>query len=334
MELAYIVGLKVVTIGGGSGGFMLNSGLLQYPVERTAISTVFDNGGSSGRLRVAHGALPSGDLRRLLVALIDDKDGKGEILRELFSFRFPEGNDSSLKGQSLGNLIMTAAEEKWGRLEGIRKLSRLLNIQGTVLPISIDDAHLNAELSDGTILKGESAIDTRDCFDERTVRHVYLEPEALILRDAAEAIMEADVILLGPGDHYTSLIPNLLVRGFGEAMRASKGKVVYVANLMTKAAESRSFSLLSFVEDLFKYDIGRERFDAVVLNTATPPEEILRAYKDTECAEMVVARKDEEERLKSFTNTIITGDYLDDASLEAGLVRHDPAKLVRAILSL
>jgi len=327
---------KIVTVGGGTGGFMLNGALLHCPgVSRTAISTVFDSGGSTGRLRDAHGVLPSGDIRRILVALADDSDGRGETLRELFPYRFPEGNGSVLHDHSIGNLLLAAAEDRWGRLEGLRRVSSLLNVQGMVYPISLDDAHVVAELSDGSIVYGEEKIDTRIPSDKRTIRSVRLEPSASILKEAAEALKEADIVVLGPGDHYTSLMPNLLVDGFAEALEESHAKVVYVANLMTKASETAGFSVISFVRDLLiRYRIGRDRFDAVLLNTAQPPDELLVRYRQEECAELVICPSDRRIVLEGLSGVVVEDDFLDREALSQGLIRHDGEKLVRAILAL
>lgn len=332
---SHLIGRKIVTVGGGTGGFMVNSGLLQYPVEQTAIASAFDNGGSTGRLRDAHGVLPPGDLRQLLVALIDDTTTRrGETLRQLLTYRDTDTKDALLSGHNLGNMWLGAAEKLWGRVEGLERVSELFEIKGKVFPISIDDAHLVAELSDGEVVVGETLIDTRDPFDTRTIKRVYLDRPCFISRGASEALIEADVIVLGPGDHYTSLVPNLLVSGFAEAIALSQAKLVYVANLMTKASETSDFTILSFVQDLLQYGVGRERFDAVLVNSTRPPEELTAMYWKKERAEPVVLRPEENEHLGVLVGEVFEGDYLSGVGLRSELIRHDETKLARALLNI
>ena len=329
-----ILGKKIVTVGGGTGGFVLNRALMQYPVERTAISTVFDSGGSTGRLRDAHGILPSGDMRRLLVALTDDRRGRGESLRKLFSYRFPAKDGSELSDHSLGNLLLAAAEDLWGRTEAVQRIGELLNTRGVVYPISVDDAHITATLSDGTKIHGEGRIDTRDPFDDRTIVNIALEPTACILRDAAEALVAADMIVLGPGDHYTSIAPNVLVRGFADAIEQSNATLVYVVNIMTKAAETASFSAAAFVEDILRLGVGRAHFDAVLINETRPPKDLLDVYAEKERAEFVKCKEEDVQQLRSLTSDLIMADLLKIADLDQGLIRHDGNKLVHTLLSL
>jgi uncharacterized cofD-like protein len=260
-----LIGRRIVTIGGGTGGFTVNRGLHGYPVSPTAICTVFDSGGSSGILRDEFGSLPPGDLRRCLLALADDQE---DTLREMFQYRFTNGSaPSSLSDHSLGNLLLLAAEKIWGPIEGIRRIGRVLGIQGQVLPISTDSAHLYAQLSDGLHIKGESNIDLRPLDDGRLVQRIWLEPRAYICREAANAIVNADVIVLGPGDLYSSIIPNLLVEGVADAIKRSRARLVYVSNLMTKWSETRDFTLVDFIKTIHSYNIGREKFDTVLVNT-------------------------------------------------------------------
>lgn len=332
---SHLIGRKIVTVGGGTGGFMVNSGLLQYPVQQTAIASAFDNGGSTGRLRDVHGVLPPGDLRQLLVALIDDTASRrGETLRELLTYRESDNENTLLNGHNLGNMWLGAAEKLWGRIEGLERVSELFEIKGRVFPISIDDAHLVAELSDGEVVIGETLIDTRDPLDTRTIKRVYLDRPCFISRGAADALIEADVIVLGPGDHYTSLVPNLLVAGFAEAIAMSQAKLVYVANLMTKASETADFTVLSFVQDLLQYGVGRERFDAVLVNSTEPPRELAAMYWKKERAEPVILRPEENERLAILVGQVLEGDYLSSGGLRSELIRHDETKLARALLDV
>jgi uncharacterized cofD-like protein len=327
-----IADLRIVTIGGGTGGFTVNSGLKQYPVHPTAICTVFDSGGSTGVLRDEFGALPQGDIRRCILALIDDKDHRW---RTLFNHRFSNSNGTSgISKHSFGNLMLLAGESEWGRVEGIRTICEMLNVRGGVLPISIDNAHLCARLCDGSIVEGESKIDTRDLADERTITKVWLEPNAFICREAHEAILAADVVVFGPGDLYTSIIPNLLVKGVQDALACSKAKLVYVSNLMTKWQETRGFSAVQFVEAICSYGVGRDKFDAVFVNNASIPEHLIKLYAQNDKSTSVTFDADEEKKLLAFAKRVIPADFLNKNGVYQLLVRHDSATLAKCIIEL
>ena len=324
---------RIVTIGGGTGGFILNRGFHAYSVDQTAICTAFDSGGSSGALRDEFGTLPPGDVRRCIVAMAGDSD---DTLRELMNYRFPEGNNglSALAGHNLGNLLLSAAEKEWGHIDGIRRLSKVLGVQGRILPVSIDNANLCAELSDGSHIVGEANIDTRSVKDERSINKVWLKPSAVVHREVVDAILKAQIIVLGPGDLYTSIIPNLLVRGVAEAIQESKAIVVYVCNLMTKWSETRDFDAADFVEETLKYRIGREKFDVVLVNTAQIPARLLPSYEAEDRSKPVVFDDEVMKRLSRMTEKVVTGDFLSRASLNIGLIRHGPHRLAKQIVEL
>lgn len=326
-----VLGKKIVTIGGGTGGFTVNRGLHGYPVSPTAICTVFDSGGSSGILRDEYGSLPQGDIRRCLIALADDKD---DTLRQLFAYRFENGSSpsSSLKDHSLGNLLLLAAEKSWGSIEGIRRISKLLDVNGAVLPISTDNANLMAELSDGSTIEGETTIDLRPLDDERVIKKVWLSPGAIISREAANAIMDADTIVLGPGDLYTSIIPNLLVEGVAEAISKSKAKLIYIPNLMTKWSETRNFTLADFMKTLLSYRVGREKFDAIIVNTTPIPTDLVELYAKNDKSSPVPYREEDAEELGKYTKNVGKGDLLSHDGLKQKLVRHGVSKLAKAIV--
>jgi uncharacterized cofD-like protein len=327
----HVLGKRIVTIGGGTGGFTVNRGLHGYPVHPTAICTVFDSGGSSGMLRDEFGSLPQGDIRRCLIALADDKD---DTLRRLFSYRFENGSSpsSTLKDHSLGNLLLLAAEKTWGSIEGIRRLSRLLGVNGEVLPISTDNAHLLAELSDNSIIEGETNIDLRPLDDERVIKKIWLSPRAVISREAAEAIMKADTIVLGPGDLYSSIIPNILVEGVADAIAQSSAKLIYVSNLMTKWSETRDFTLADFMRTLLAYNVGREKFDAVLVNTTPIPEELIRLYAEKDRSTPILYSSSDVDEIGKYAKNVGAGDLLSRGSLNQKLVRHGVSKLAKAIV--
>jgi len=231
---------KIVVIGGGTGSYTVLKGLKVYPLQISAIVSMFDSGGSTGKLRDNLGVLPPGDLRRCLIALADDD--KENILRDLFSFRFEGG----VGNHSLGNLIITASEKNYGSLSaGIKKIGQLLNMRGKVIPVSLENSHLRAELKDGSIINGENNIDVPT--NERSpINKISLNPSVIINEEAKVAILEADLVVIGPGDLYTSLIPNLLVDGVVEALQKTNARLVYICNLMTKKGETDGYMYLIF----------------------------------------------------------------------------------------
>lgn len=321
---------KVVTIGGGSGGFTILRGLREYPIDITAVCTVFDSGGSTGVLRDAYGALPQGDLRRCLLALIPES---GADWRKLVMHRF-EKNESGLSDHSLGNLMLLGAEKEWGRLEGILRIANLMKIRGTVLPVSIDDAHLMAELSDGEVIRTESSIDTRNVLsDERSINKVWLDRPTTACKEVINAIHNADVVVLGPGDLYTSIIPNLLVNGVAEAINSSSAKLVYVGNIMTKGAETRGFKVEDFIDALRENGIAR-KFDVVVVNNGRVSETLCNKYWDEERAEPVKLAKAYKDKLSSEGVDVRGIDVLSQVGASKNLIRHSSKRLARELMDI
>ncbi len=329
-KVSQVLEKRIVTIGGGTGGFIINRGLNRYPVSPTAICTVFDSGGSTGKLRDEFGSLPQGDIRRCILALANDEDN---TLRDIFNHRFGK-NGSGLSQHSVGNVLLLAAEQLYGPIEGIRRVSKLLGTHGLVLPVSVDHSQLVAELSDGSTIEGEGVIDTRGYSDARTIVRVSLTPQAFICREAAEALKSADLIIIGPGDLYTSLVPNFLVTGISEAIASSGAQVIYVANIMTKYAETNAFSVADFIEILYSYGVGRDQLDTIIINSAEIPESLLEFYKETEKAAPVLYNDAIEKRVQARTKRIVHADILSETGLQQQLIRHDSAKLARCILSL
>ncbi len=317
-----------VAIGGGTGTFTVLSALKKHNVRQSAIISVADDGKSSGILRDQYGVLPPGDVRRALVALSDASD----TLRELFTYRFSGGD---LDGHSFGNLFLSALEKIKGNFgAAVEEASRILNVKGEVIPVTLDDVRLYARLTDGTVLKGETNIDIPKRGRRRAaIERVWLHPKARINPRAAEAIAAADVVVIGPGDLYTSIIPNLLVRGVPEAIRSSRAKKVYVCNLMTKHGETDAFTAQDFLKVIERY-AGRNAIDAFVLNVKKPSDAILDLYKE-EHSEFVSApalvHRGEKPRY-------ILEDIIDRKALaerdpkKHPLVRHDPYKLARILL--
>ena len=313
---------RIVVIGGGTGTYTVLSALKDYPVYLSAIVSMADDGGSSGVLREEFGILPTGDVRRALVALSKHPD---ELLAKLFTYRFREGG---LDGHNFGNLIITALERICGDFEkALLEASRLLAVEkGEVIPVTLSNVRLFAELEDGTVIRGETNIDIPRHDGEKVINKIWLEPEARANPRALRAIRQADLIVIGPGDLYTSIIPNLLVRRVCEAIWQTKAKKVFVCNLMTKYGETHGFVAGDFVAVLENY-LGQGILDAIILNNQKPSESILKKYRKERAffIDPFLARPAGSKKPKVIkTNLIRKGD----------LARHDHKKLAEAILKL
>ncbi|MFZ5366214.1 MAG: gluconeogenesis factor YvcK family protein [Patescibacteria group bacterium] len=314
---------KIVVIGGGTGTYQVLLGLKKYPVSLTAIVTMSDSGGSSGRLREQLGILPPGDIRRALLAL-SGLHIKKKTLAALFDFRF---NNGELAGHSLGNLLLAALVQITGREDlAISEAEKILEVSGTVLPVTTESTDLVAQLADGTVIKGETNIDVRKIKPEIPIEKVYLLPKGEIFPKAKKAILSADLIVLGPGDLYTSIIPNLLVSGVNQAIEKSKAKVVYICNLMTKDGETSGFAVSDFLREIRKYlgEAGKKLSLVVVNKKLKLPVSVALWYKKY---------KSEPVRLdleKISGVKIITGSFAQKGKL----IRHDPEKIAKALMKL
>lgn len=250
-------------------------GLRKFDVNLSAIVTMFDSGGSSGRLGREFGYPPFGDLRQCLVALSDEANDT-KLLREAMQFRF--GGNNGLSGHSVGNLLMAGLMSHSDNLEqAVDELSKMLRVQGRVIPVTSERAELCAELENGGTIRGESNIDVRGDSLPRITK-VFLEPDVNAGASAINAILEADAIVLGPGDLYTSIIPNLLANGIQQALATSKATKIYVCNLMTKRGETDEYKASDFVKEISAY-IGSASLDWAVVNTGTPEHIVKAAYK-------------------------------------------------------
>lgn len=238
---------NIVCIGGGNGTPRVLRALVSHDVHLTAVITMADSGGSAGFLRKHYGTLPTGDVRRALVALSTTHSP----LLNLMTYRFKGG---PLDEQSTGSIFLTTLESVTGSFEqAIETAGELLKIKGEVLPVTLDNVQLCAELEDGTQIFGETNIDIPKHDANLKIKKIWLEPEAHINPRVASAIAKADMIIIGPGDLYSSLIPNLLVAGVPEAIKASKAKKVFIANLKTKQGETQNFTAEDFVQEIEKY---------------------------------------------------------------------------------
>ena len=317
--MTFLPGRRVVAVGGGTGLATLLSGLKSEVggsiSDLAAVVAVTDDGGSSGRLRREMGVPPPGDIRNCLVALAGDQD----LLARLFQFRFAGPN--GLSGHSFGNLFLAALTEITGDFaQAIATAEHVLSVRGRILPAATVDLHLKAVGASGTVYDGESAIGAAP---ER-LDHLELvpaEPAAFPL--AVEAISEADLVLLGPGSLYTSILPNLLIPGIRAALGASRAPVVLLLNLMTQPGETRGLSGIEHL-DVLEHHLGRGVVDAVVAHDGAIPESRLAAYRE-QGAEPVALDRD---AFEARGLEVVAGDLL----AAGALVRHDPARLAAAAL--
>jgi len=316
---------KIVCLGGGTGTYQVLLGLRQYRFDLAAVVTMSDSGGSSGRLRKELGVLPPGDARRALLAL-SGLHLKKKTLDKLFDFRF---NNGELAGHSLGNLLLAALMQITGRTDvAISEAARILEVSGQVLPVTTDRTELVARLKDGTIIRGETNIDVRDIRPKIPIEEVYLSPQGKVFSGTKKAILEADLIILGPGDLYTSVIPNLLVSGVNQAIKKSKAKMVLIVNLMTKHGETDGFRASDFVREIRRYlgPAGEGLSYVLVNRKIKATSKIIRWYKKYK-AEPV---QNDLGKGKEVGVEVIVRDF----SQKGNLLRHDSKKLARAIVKL
>lgn len=252
---------QIVTIGGGSGQFELLQHLKKYAVDIAAIVSMMDDGGSTGKLRSELNVLPPGDIRRCVMALARDNLELAHVLE----YRFASGE---LKGHTVGNILLSGFELNSGNFQtGLDVLSKVLNIKGQVLPVTLDQATLCVKLEDGTVIEGETNIDIPKHDASLAIEEAYLTGEPAANPEAVKAIMQADLIVLTIGDVYTSVIPNLLIPQISQAVRESQAKVVYTCNQSTKVGETNNFAAIDYINTLEKY-LGAKRINYIIVNKA------------------------------------------------------------------
>ncbi len=319
---------KIVTIGGGTGHFTLLSGLKKHDVELTAIVTMADDGGSTGLLRDELGVLPPGDLRQCLVALSE----ADMVVRQLFTHRFANG---SLKGHTFGNLFLSALEQVTGSIsDAVVRASDILKIKGTVLPVTTEKVSLMMELKNGKVLKGEHAITDYLLISKFGIKKMYLRPEGTANHAALMAIKQADLIVVGPGNLYSSLIPNVLVEGVPQALARARAPKVLVANLMNRFGHTDGFDCSAYVEEVERH-AGVRCIDTVLYNTMPIPQGLLKKYVDE--GEPLSCGDRGRKGLAYVGADLLSAELYKPKKgdpLRRTLIRHDPDKLARAIVSL
>lgn len=325
---------NVVVIGGGTGTFAVLTALQDKNISITALMTMADDGGSNKVLRDEFGLLPTSGIRQAMVALSD----KPSLMRDLFMYRFHKG--TGIAGMTFGNLFLAAMADILDSQEkAIEETSKFLSIKGTILPISFDDLHLVATYEDGSEVIGEHLIDEPEKSGTMRITDFRTEPEGVINPKATEAIMNADLIVLGPGDFYTNTVANLVIAGVSEALQKSKAKIVFIMNLMTKFGETYNYAASDYLQDLDKY-LPIARVNYVIINTDDQyPDSMVEKYKDEQSWPV----KDDLDTMKLSKNTkIIRRSLLSSETVapqkgdavKRSMIRHDIDKLGLVIIEM
>ena len=325
-----VSGAKIVVIGGGTGSFTLLQGIKRYTKDVTALVNMADDGGSTGQLRDELGVLPPGDVRQCLVALSDSPK-----VRDLFNYRFDEG---TLKGHAFGNLFMAALEKMTGSFaEAVELAGNVLNIEGKVEPVTLTDVTLCAEGKDGQPVKGEFTIAHQELAPRP---NIWLEPEAVANPRAIQAILEADLVVIAPGNLYGSLAPALVIEGVRQALHKTKAKCVYVCNLVSKPGPTDGFSVMDFASEIERL-AGGEFLDYVVFNTDNPSDELMKKYAHD--GELVVPYDVNELKRQHYefrgvpilAKKVWTGAQASDPIANTrSYIRHNPDAVARQLMRI
>ena len=302
---------KVVVLGGGTGSSTLLRGLKEFPVDLTAIVSVCDDGSSTGILREEFNIPAVGDIRRVLVALSETEP----LVMDLFNYRFHTTSD--LDGHTVGNLLLTACSEITGNLsDGIEALSKVLNLKGKLVPLTEDNVILMGEMSDGSIVEGEHHI----TLNKNKIKRVFYKEEPIPTQEAVQALEEADLIILSMGSLFTSIIPNLICDEILNAIDRSKGKILYVCNMMTQPGETDKFKVSDHVELLNQY-LGKRKIDAVIANDGEIDADMAKRYESLEQKDAVIL---DEEETSVLVERLIADDYV---AVKNNLLRHHVMKV-------
>lgn len=314
---------KIVVVGGGTGNFAVLDGLKNYNVDITAIVSMADDGGSTGILRDELGVLPPGDVRQCLVAL----SNSSRLMRSLMNYRFENGG---LGGHSFGNLFLSALEKVTGSFEkAVDEVGKILAIKGKVIPVTTHQVRLKMILNDRRVLEGEKEIYLSQEIDQG-YKSIYLEPHPKANPHAISEMMNADLIVIGPGGLHTSLIPNLLVDGMSDMLKQTQAKKVFIVNLMNRKGQTTGFQVSSYLNELTRF-IGSDIFDYILVNSQTPPQELIEVYAEE--GDLVQNDlKDERVILAPLLGELKAGAKKD--LLKRSLIRHDSKKLAQQLMKI
>lgn len=317
---------NIVTVGGGTGSYTILSGLKNLPdISLTALVSMADDGGSTGVLRDELGVLPPGDIRKCLVALSEHTD----IVRKLIDYRFEEGG---LSGHTFGNILLAALEKVTGNFaKGVEIASEILKVKGTVMPITKDKAKLSVLFSDGTLMEGETKID-RANLQNISIEKIFYKNNVELNEKAKQAILKADYLIFGPGDYYTSIIPNLVVNGFKETISQSKAKIILPINLTNKRGHTMHFKVGDYVRIIESY-LGKS-VHFILVNNEKPSKDQIERYKLEEGDGVIVEDDLNDPRVihKSLlSHVFFANDKADTLEDSRSFIRHDSRKLAEAI---
>lgn len=315
--------LKIVTIGGGTGNSVMLRGLKEYTNDITTIVTVADDGGGSGVLRQDLGMLPPGDIRACLISLANTEPA----MENLLQYRFKEG---SLKGQSFGNLFLAAMADIYGGFDiGLKEASNVLALTGKVLPMTLEDITLYARLEDGSVIEGESNITFLTRKTGGKIEEIFIKPELpQPMKETVDEIMNADIILIGPGSLYTSIMPNILVDKIAKALRDTKATIYYSTNVMTQAGETDNYTVTDHVEAIVKH-AGANIVDNILVNEERIPELVELKYYYEDKSQPVHLKENEKEDLEEKGYKLITGNFVD---IKYNYIRTHADNTAKAIL--
>lgn len=316
---------KITVLGGGTGTFVVLSGLKQFDVDLGAVVTMTDSGGSTGKLRVQLGVLPPGDLRQCFVALSEAPD----LWRKLFLYRFENGD---FEGHNFGNIFMSALEKVSPSYDEVLSTVKfVLKSKGDVYPVTHETTHLCVEYENGKMLKGEGYID-ENLMEHSRIKRAFLEPEVHAHTTAINRILNSDVVVIGPGDLYTSIIPVLLPRGMQQAIQDTKAKLVYVVNLMTKSGQTVDYSASDHVADLERYT-GR-KMDFIVVHNGPIEDQILNWYENHHEHPVKDDFDTDPRVIRALVADNTTIEKSKGDKLSRSILRHDSNKLAAVINNL
>lgn len=314
---------KVVVVGGGTGNFAILRGLKNYDVDLSAVVSMADDGGSTGILRDELGVLPPGDVRQCLVALSNSSN----MMRSLMNYRFENGG---LEGHSFGNLLLSALEKVTGSFEkAVEEMGKILFIRGKVIPVTTHEVRLKMLLNNRKLLEGEKEIYLSQEIDQG-YKSIYLEPFPKANPRAIDEIVNADMVVIGPGGLHTSLIPNFLVEGVSEALRSSCAKKTFVVNLMNRKGQTTGFKVSDYLNEVVRF-IGEDIFDFVLVNSQKPSQELIDVYAEEG---ELVCNDLEDDRIIPASFLGEPKETLKKDLLKRSLIRHDSKKLAQELMKI
>ena len=306
---------KIVVLGGGSGQSVLLNGLKKFPFDITAVVSVCDDGKSTGKLREEFNVPAMGDVRRVLIALSETED----IIGKLVNYRF--STNGNFDGHTVGNIILTALTDIYGSMsEGIKHITKVLNLKGTVLPLTDDNVTLMGEMEDGSIVEGEHNITLSD----KKIKKVFYKDEPKCNKEVVKKIKESDAVILSMGSPFTSIIPNLLCKEVIEAIDNSNAKIIYICNMMSQPGETDGFKVSDHINLLDSY-LGKRKIDVVITNSETVSKKIQKKYETLEQKDLVEV--DEENiKIENVKKPLL--------KIEDEMIRHDSVKLGLEIMNI